>query len=577
MLEARTHPRFAIGESTIPETTALMGILADRYDVPELDHLGNFQKVRRHVGSSCGVKRSFSFAHHRPGEDQRPKEVTQFSTWAPPFGPDIHLFRQDVDAYLLHVAIQYGTVVRQNTKVHSMDLSDEGWIIQTGNKKTFSASYIVDAAGYRSPLSQKYGLREADCSFSTHSRTLFTHMIGVRPYDEICPRKTGHGMPSPFCQGTLHHIFPGGWLWVIPFDNHETSTNPLCSVGLSLDMKRYPKTDQSPEDEFWHFIAKFPSISEQFEPARAVRDWTGTGRLQYCSSTIVGDRFCLMPHSAGFVDALFSSGLSMTMLCINSLAQRLIDATKDADFSTERFEYIEKWTRVNLKHYDELVKYSYLSFDDFDLWNAWHRFWLLGSLLGPAGLFGVHGNYMKSRNPDVLKAFEKAPYRALQAIDLNAYAKLFASAVDIMQSFEKKSLLKDEAVQQLYALLEKSPLCPPLWKMTDANRRYPSTLTFWPMLRMILWAKYRSGPIVRKHYFNSGNSAGYFSQLWNSFWTQARQSFRVYFGLAGDHFFSWNNGWRKTNKLTPGHSDHFNDQLNNSSIEESELEKQTVE
>src|SRR5688572_6758648 len=36
LLEQGTHPRFAIGESTIPETTVLLRLMAKRYGVPEL-------------------------------------------------------------------------------------------------------------------------------------------------------------------------------------------------------------------------------------------------------------------------------------------------------------------------------------------------------------------------------------------------------------------------------------------------------------------------------------------------------------------------------------------------------------
>lgn len=53
----------------------------------------------------------------------------------------------------------------------------------------------------------------------------------------------------------LHHIFKGGWLWIIPFNNHRASTNPLCSVGLQLDPRLYPqREDLTPEEEFRAFI-----------------------------------------------------------------------------------------------------------------------------------------------------------------------------------------------------------------------------------------------------------------------------------------------------------------------------------
>ena len=49
------------------------------------------------------------------------------------------------------------------------------------------------------------------------------------------------------------------------------------------------------------------SICAQFKAAKAVRNcWVRTGRLQYSSKRIVGDRFCLLGHAVGFIDPLYS-------------------------------------------------------------------------------------------------------------------------------------------------------------------------------------------------------------------------------------------------------------------------------
>ncbi|MBC2908372.1 FAD-dependent oxidoreductase, partial [Streptomyces sp. PSKA01] len=158
------------------------------------------------------------------------------------------------------------------------------------------------------PLAQKFGVREEPSRLRHQSRSLFTHMIGVKPYEDTLPQGT-HQNPSPWSEGTLHHLFEGGWMWVIPFDNHPLSTSPLCSVGINLDPRIHPVPEGlSPEEEFRAFIARFPDIAPQFEGAVATRDWVRTGRLQYSSKQTVGYRWCLTSHAAGFVDALFSRG-----------------------------------------------------------------------------------------------------------------------------------------------------------------------------------------------------------------------------------------------------------------------------
>ena len=49
------------------------------------------------------------------------------------------------------------------------------------------------------------------------------------------------------------------------------------------------------------FQAEFPGITAQFRQAKAVRDWTRTGRIQYGAKQVVGDRYCLLGQAAGAV------------------------------------------------------------------------------------------------------------------------------------------------------------------------------------------------------------------------------------------------------------------------------------
>ncbi|MCF2436138.1 hypothetical protein LV779_24490 [Streptomyces thinghirensis] len=49
---------------------------------------------------------------------------------------------------------------------------------------------------------------------------------------------------------------------------------------------------------------------------------------------MVGDRWCLLPHASDFIDPLFSSGLAVTVMALNALSHRLIDAVRQDDFDT---------------------------------------------------------------------------------------------------------------------------------------------------------------------------------------------------------------------------------------------------
>lgn len=548
LIEQGTHPRFAIGESTIPETTFLLRLLARRYDVPEIAHLSNFQNIRNRVSSGCGVKRNFSFIYHRAGEAPRPRETTQFPTWAPPFGPDVHFFRQDIDAYMFAVALSYGAVARQQTQVTDIAIDSTGVRLATRTNEEFFAKYVIDAGGMKAPIAEMKKLRETPCPLETRSRSMFTHMIGVSPYDRCGPARAEHGMPSPFSQGTLHHLFDGGWMWVIPFDNHPTSTNPLASVGLTLDLARYPENDSAPEDEFRRIIAQFPGVAAQFRQARAVRPWTKSGRIQFWSKQIVGDRFCLIPHAAAFVDPLFSSGLAITMAAINVLADEILQALRDDDFSAQRFGYVEAFVQDCFRYYDKLVSRSYASFSDFELWNAWHRVWMLGSLYGVSGLFEVLGRYESSNDPKVFELLKRAPYRGVQGIDFAPYARLFATAVEEMDRFRDGSRSAEATTNAIYRHLAESELCPTPWALLDARSRCPAkTFTFLPMVRVVAWGRYRAPAEVRNNFYTTGRTGGLASSIFRDVLIDMRRLRDTGIGLLRDAVFSWNVDWRRNN------------------------------
>src|SRR5262249_3521452 len=153
-----------------------------------------------------------------------------------------------IDAYMFAAAIRYGAVGRQRLRITQNERRGDRWYLASEKGEKFEARYLVDAGGIRSHMAEANGLRDNPPKLRTNTRSMFTHMVGVRPYDQCVPNPRNSGLRSPFYQGTLHHIFDGGWLWVIPFDNHPDSTNPLCSVGLQLDRRKNPDAEVSPDE-----------------------------------------------------------------------------------------------------------------------------------------------------------------------------------------------------------------------------------------------------------------------------------------------------------------------------------------
>ena len=379
LVESKSHPRFAIGESMILETSEMMRSLSEIYDIPELAYFSS-ENYFDHIGTSHGIKRHFSYAHHTGDEPFDKTRTLQAVIPRQPHGHELHLYRQDTDYFLMTLAIRYGATVLQNTSIQSVEIDTDGVQLSTTKGQTYQADYVVDAGGFRSLLSEKFDLRHHD--LKTHSRAIFTHMLEVPCYHKVSATQRDYGLPFQLSEGTLHHVFEGGWLWVIPFNNHAKSTNPLCSVGLMLDPRVYPaQMDLSPGEEFYRFIDRFPGIAAQFRQAKPVRDWARTGRIQYSAKQVVGDRFCLLGQAAGFIDPLFSKGLYTALSCTSLLADRLLATQLTGDYSTQHFQPVEDLTLAYIQANDALVANAYKSFSDYQLWVPFSVVWLLGAYL----------------------------------------------------------------------------------------------------------------------------------------------------------------------------------------------------
>ena len=71
LIDADQHPRFAVGESTIPHTSLVVSILAEKYDLPEIEHIIDTQRLAEHVCTTCGLKRHFGILAFQNGQPRK--------------------------------------------------------------------------------------------------------------------------------------------------------------------------------------------------------------------------------------------------------------------------------------------------------------------------------------------------------------------------------------------------------------------------------------------------------------------------------------------------------------------------
>ncbi|GGN94732.1 halogenase [Streptomyces albiflavescens] len=473
LVEGEQPPRFAVGESMVPYTAALARVVARRYGVPEVEHLTSLKAVQREVSSRCGVMRNMGFVHHRAHLRQHPGEIYQVVN--PSVVPPVpHLFREDIDAHLLGVARRYGADVRTGpgARVDGLRIdAGTGVTLRSAGGEEFTAQYVVDAGGHDALLPRELALREKPTRARHHSRTLFTHMTGVMPYDET-PAGRLHDRPSPWHQGTLHHVFDGGWLWVIPFDNQPRSTNSLCSVGLTLDPRKHPAGGPPPQREFDEVLAQFPDLARQFAHAEPARPWTATGRLQYSSQRVVGDRYCLASHAAGFVDPLYSRGLAHSLEVVNALGRRLIDAAREGDWCTERFQYVEDLQQALFDTHDDLAYASFVSFRDFELFNAVVRTWTVSTVLGALAVENACAAYGRSGDDSVFRDLEQTRHPGSPFPTSAHYNALGPLTRTLCEEVEAGTRTPKSAADRIFDAIREADYLPPSLGLGDPADRF---------------------------------------------------------------------------------------------------------
>jgi FADH2 O2-dependent halogenase len=527
LLEAGSHPRFAVGESVVPEFSMRAKLLAATFDVPELAWIGDFQLLRHHVSVNSGIKRNFSFLHHAEGQEFVSDHSSQFLTMTYPLGPDSHIYRPDVDAWLTALAVRYGVDYHERTQVAGFDFEHDDEVrIETAAGPRLRAKFVVDGSGYRSLLAERAD--EPGCK--TDSRSIFTHMTGVSEF-----RKAFKGrlpIPSPPDQGTLHHYFDGGWFWVIPFGNHTSAVNPVTSVGLTLSRQRFPDNDLPAEVEFNQFVQRFPTIARQLSGGRAIRSWVKTGRLQYRAKRLAGERWCLLPHAVGFLDPLYSGGLALTLSGVHDIAKLLLETLPDGRVSVDSFQALEHKTARNLSSLDEIIHASYIAFRSPELFNAWFRVWAVGNYHATMGLAKLFLEYKSSADRAVLARLEEPDYSQILAGGNARVAALSAAGCAIMARVEDGAIDSGQAVDALFELFDEQDWVPPQFGLADRGRRSLASFTAFPLMSIIWWGRRHAPADVRGTFYDIGPI--YFRELTAALWREACRSSALLYRTVRD-------------------------------------------
>lgn len=359
LIERGRHPRFAIGESTTPLTNLLLEELADRYDLPQIRSFskwGTWQQA--HPGVACGLKRGFTFLFH--DLDKRfadgGEHARQLLVAASPNDEvaDTHWYRPDFDLALVEQAQSAGATFLDETRLETV--RDTGARMRLrgtrhGRAVEVTAGFVIDASGPRGFLTNALGTGSAPPRWLPPTQGLFTHFEGVDLWEHVSPPDAGP--PYPPDAAALHHVFPGGWIWVLRFNNGITSagaalTDPLAArVGASEGAPAWDRLLQA-----------LPSVREQFRAARAALPFVHAPRVAFRCREVAGDKWALLPSAAGVIDPLLSTGFPLTLLGIARLLDVLEGTVPGAEREAALAAYAHK-TQQELDVTEQLVAALY--------------------------------------------------------------------------------------------------------------------------------------------------------------------------------------------------------------------------
>ena len=368
LVERGRHPRFAIGESSTPLANLLLEELADRYGLPRIrvfSKWGTWQRSRPDIAG--GLKRGFTFLFHEPGGRfaDDPDRERQLMVAASPHDEigDTHWYRPDFDHNLVREAEAAGALCLDETTIDRVALDGDRSTLEgtrLGQAVRVTASFVVDASGPGGLLSRALSLPAPPLRWLPPTQGLYTHFENVTRWDLHRPDAA---RPYPADDAALHHVFPGGWIWMLRFNNGLTSAGAALTDDVAARISA-----QDGATAWDRLLDTLPSVREQFEQAGAVQPWFHAPRLAFRTTQVCGPGWALLPSAAGVIDPLLSTGFPLTLLGIG----RLLDILGRTSRGPEQEKALRRYEEITLAELDateQLVAALYATMDDARLFK----------------------------------------------------------------------------------------------------------------------------------------------------------------------------------------------------------------
>ncbi|MEM7481348.1 MAG: FAD-dependent oxidoreductase [Acidobacteriota bacterium] len=322
LVERGAHPRFALGESTTPLANLTLERLARRWDLPDLWNLANWGRFKKSFPElGVGKKRGFTFYRHRAGEEfaPGPANESRLLVAASPKDAlaDTQWLRRDVDHHLVDAAVAAGVTYRDETRLDDIEIRSRGLRLagmRRGESFRCTASFVVDASGPSGFLAHRLPIEQVPPPGPPRA-LVYGHFAGVEPFE----RESFEVGPYPDDWAAVHHLLEEGWMYQLRFDAGALGEGEGVSAGVVLADASEMRAE--PAEVWRRRLARYPSLERQFAQAEPLRPIVALPNLRHRLVTSAGDRWALLPHTYGFFDPLYATGMAWSLAGVDRLAE----------------------------------------------------------------------------------------------------------------------------------------------------------------------------------------------------------------------------------------------------------------
>lgn len=313
VIEKQKFPRFVIGESLLPQC---MVALEKAGLLPAVQKAG-FQ-VKDGALFEMGDSTSTIYFEKKFSEGP-------YSTF--------QVIRSDFDHVLIKEAERFGAEVRFETELRAIRFLDE-CELDIFDEKTQSSDmvrgkFVFDASGYGKTLPRLLNLsKPADFPVRNAS---FTHVRNDLRDETVDDNKI---------LIAIHPEIRDVWYWLIPFTNNIASAGVIYPPHLA-------ETFATPNDAWDTLMAQSPNMSRRLVHAEKVREVNCISGYAWSTDKQYGDRYCLMGNTAGFLDPVFSSGVTIALMSAIKACEVFVASLNGESANWEEYEeYVNRGLNV---------------------------------------------------------------------------------------------------------------------------------------------------------------------------------------------------------------------------------------